>query len=271
MLEQSKLSNALKQLADIEDDMEKIDEQVELFRLKSTIPIFKKRNMLLQDIPGFWKIVLSEHSDFADFIQVSDFKYVDCIDKIEINWPIVSEHKSTEKHKVGDFDIVFHFKELKEDDDMFPEQTVTKKFRIEYDTSKLKKLPKDQDEDSLKEFGFLTSEKVDIEWPTNYSKINPDKIKDKTSAEGKKNYRAGMKSFFGWFRWTGLKPGKEFPHGDDLATLFSEDIYPHALKYYTTAHRDLDDESDEEDEKEGYHGYEDEDDETLSRKKPKYE
>ena len=70
-------------------------------------------------------------------------------------------------------------------------------------------------------------------------------IKDKRSPEGKKKYRQGMKTIFGWFRWTGLKPGKEFPHGDSLASLFSEEIYPFCVKYYAEAQRDLEDEEGE--------------------------
>ena len=56
-----------------------------------------------------------------------------------------------------------------------------------------------------------------------------------------------MKCLFGWFRWTGLRPGKEFPHGDSFATLFIDDLYPYCVKYFTEAQRDLEDENDDSD------------------------
>lgn len=50
------------------------------------------------------------------------------------------------------------------------------------------------------------------------------------------------KSFIDWFSWTGDSNVKEFSNGGELATLFSEDIYPYCVKYYTEAQRDVEDE-----------------------------
>lgn len=227
-----KLSLALQGLANIEDELEACDKKVQNYRLSVLQPVYNKRNALIQDVPDFWKIVLTQHQDFADYIQVEDFKYVENISSIEIDWESIDE-----------FQITFNFQGIEDD---FPKQKVCKKFKLEYDVDKVynpNKLKPEELED-MEEFGYWTSEPCAIQWPASYNGFNPAKIMDKSSAIGKKNYRKGMKSFFGWFKWTGLKIGKEFPNGQDLATLFTDDIYPHCLKYYTQAHRDLEDERD---------------------------
>lgn len=148
---------------------------------------------------------------------------MELIQNIDVIWDIYESNKDPSP---DNFSIVFKFSKLDKD---FPEQTVIKSFRLE------------KSEDAADEFDddeILVSDPVDIIWPKSYDSINPSKITDKKSTEGKKNYRTGMKSFFGWFKWTGKKPGKEFPTGDELARLFSTDIYPNAVKYYTAAQRD---------------------------------
>ena len=86
----------------------------------------------------------------------------------------------------------------------------------------------------------LESSPVNIEWPKDLADINPQKIKEATKdsgmdVEAKKKYREGMKSFFAFFSWTGLKPGKEFRNGEELARLVVESVFPYAVKYYTEA------------------------------------
>lgn len=199
--------------------------------------VYNERDTLSEKIPSFWKIVLSQHLDFANYIRASDFKYIDAIEKVTVDY-------DSDIEKIGNFNITFHFNEVKDD---MPKQIVTKGFQL------VKIIPDHQknddndndneDEDEIEPEETLISEVVDIIWPKQYDSINPSLIKGKKSAEEKKNYRQGMKSFFGWFKWTGLKPGKEFPHGDSFATLFSEDLYPFCVKYYTEAQRDLEDEA----------------------------
>lgn len=196
-------------------------------------PIYAKRDEMIAKIPSFWKIVLSQHSNFANFIRASDFKYVDCIDNVEVKWD-----------QDANYNITIKFNEIQGD---FPSQTVTKAFKIAKIENDMKgKTEEDLEDDEEGEeadvIEKLVSKPVDIIWPKSYDHINPAKIEDKKSTEGKRNYRTGMKTLFGWFKWTGLKPGKEFPNGDSLAELFAEDLYPYCVKYYTEAQRDLEDE-----------------------------
>lgn len=210
-----------------------IDKEVEQFKIKKMESVYNERDTLIEKIPSFWKIVLSQHLDFANYIRASDFKYIDAIEKITVKY-------ASDIEKIGSFSITFHFNKIEGD---LEEQIVTKNFKL------VKIVPEDEekkdaesDEESAEPEETLISDVCSIQWPKEYNSINPDLIEDKKSSEGKKNYRQGMKSFFGWFRWTGLKPGKEFPHGDSLATLFSEDLYPYCVKYYTEAQRDFEDE-----------------------------
>ncbi|CAG60994.1 uncharacterized protein GVI51_J07579 [Nakaseomyces glabratus] len=230
------VGKAFLDLAKYEEDVAKVEDDIEHYRLKMMQPMVERRDNIIKNIPEFWKIVLSQHTSFADFIRASDFKYIDLIDKVKVDWLIIEDPK---QYSVGDFRITLHFNSI---DDDFNEQTVSKVFKL------IKGDINEGDTDDETEEERLVSEPVDIQWPKSYDSINPSLIEDKHSKEGKKSYRQGMKSFFGWFKWTGKKPGKEFPHGDSLATLFSEDIYPYCVKYYTEAQRDLEDEEEDDSE-----------------------
>lgn len=228
--ENLQLSKALRDLSDIEEKLEKIDEQVNQYRIKITAPVYDERYEIISKIPNFWKTVLQVHSDFADYIPVSNFKYVDLIKNIKMTM-------------LNNTDFTLRFEFIASEG--FPEQSVEKTFKLCKDITKLKYTSKLTDDELLdmSEFGFLTSEPVDITWPKEYDSINPHLLQTNTKDENfKKNYRQGMKTFFAWFNWTGLKHGKEFPNGDGLANLFMEDIYPHCLKHYIEAKRDIDDE-----------------------------
>lgn len=226
-----KLSKALRELSDIEEKLEKIDEKVANYRITITEPVFEQRYNVISNIPDFWKTVLQAHSEFLDFVPVSDFKFLDEIKNLKV-----------EMLSNTDFSITVEFGELKESN--FPEQSITKVFKLCKDITKLKytsKLTDDELED-MQEFGFLTSEQVEVTWPSDYDTINPSKMDIKTNNNYKQNYRAGMKTIFAWFNWTGLKHGKEFPNGNGLANLLMEDVYPHCLKHYIEAKRDIEDE-----------------------------
>lgn len=225
-------------LAEIENDVEGVEKETELLRLEKLSPVYLKRKAAIAGIPGFWKVVLSQHSDFANYVRAADLKYIDCIFDIEVQWHCVRDKEADNR----DFTVTFTFDEIPGD---FEAQSVSKAFRIEHDTTKFLYRGKRTEEDDYndEELGFLTSEPVSIVWPKSYDGINPALVKDKTTTEGKRNYRTGMKSFFAWFNWTGLKPGKEFPNGDGLASLLSDDIFPNCTKYYTEAQIDLEDEN----------------------------
>jgi hypothetical protein len=158
---------------------------------------------------------------------------LELIKEIHVTWGI---DDSGEASSPDNFSITFKFDQLGDD---FPEQTITKNFTLEkIDPEEAFKNNEDEEGDDDIVTERLISDSVPITWPKSYDSINPSKIANKKTPEGKKNYRAGMKSFFGWFKWTGKKPGKEFPSGDDLARLFADDIFTNAVKYYTEAQRD---------------------------------
>ncbi|SCU95899.1 LAFA_0G03026g1_1 [Lachancea sp. 'fantastica'] len=232
------LTYSLDALAGVEDDIEKIEKEVEIIRLRKLLPIYERRSKAISGVDGFWKVVLAQHSDFANYVCAADLKYIDCIKSIDIKWPCL-ENEEMDSRNVA---ITIAFEGIEGD---FDAQVVTKFFEIEHDTTKFKYRGKRTEEDDLRdqELGFLTSKPCLVKWPKAFDEINPSFVSDKSTAKGKKNYRTGMKSFFSWFMWTGLKVGKEFPNGDGLANLLSDDIYPNGTKYYTEAQVDLEDEN----------------------------
>ena len=165
--ENLQLSKALRDLSDIEEKLEKIDEKVNEYRINITEPVYDERYEVISRIPNFWKTVLQEHSDFADFIPVSDFKFIDLIRNIKLTML-----------NTTDYSLKFEFA----DSEGFPEQTIVKTFTICKDITKLKYTSKLTDEELLdmSEFGFLTSEPVDITWPEEYDAINPIKLSTNT-------------------------------------------------------------------------------------------
>ncbi|CEP64383.1 Vps75p LALA0_S11e02828g [Lachancea lanzarotensis] len=235
---EDRLTRSLDALGGVEDDIEKVEKEVELIRLSKLSPIYERRSRAISGVDGFWKVVLSQHSDFANYVRAADLKYVDCIKSIDIKW-LCLENKNKDYRDVA---ISFEFEGIDGD---FEAQVVTKYFTIEHDTSMFKYRGKRTEEDDLRdqELGFLTSKPCAIKWPKSYDGINPSLVSDKTSAKGKKDYRTGMKSFFSWFMWTGLKIGKEFSNGDGFANLLTDDIFPNSTKYYTEAQVDLEDEN----------------------------
>ncbi|SCU96846.1 LADA_0H03048g1_1 [Lachancea dasiensis] len=240
-MDEANLTKSLEALAGVEDDVEAVEREVEILRLSKLSPIYATRNKAIVGIPEFWKVVLSQHSDFANYVRAADLKYVDCINSISVKWPCTDDTTADNR----EFSITIDFEGIEGD---FDSQVVTKVFKIEHDVSKLRYKGKATEEELLRdeELGFLTSTPCEIKWPKSFNHINPGLVVDKSTVEGKKNYRTGMKSLFAWFKWTGLKLGKEFPNGDGLAALFRDDIFPNCTKYYTEAQIDLEDENIEE-------------------------
>ncbi|KAH3665490.1 hypothetical protein OGAPHI_003676 [Ogataea philodendri] len=203
--------------------MDEVEKQLERVRFEKIQPIYSKRRGLLIEIASFWYIVLAEHEDFQEYIQTQDMKYLEYIKEIYVEYLVEDDPLK--------FSITFGFEAPNGE---IPTQSVTKVFE------------KTRDADSGEE--KLVSSAVGFDWPKDLDSINPLLIKSKgdlTPAD-KKNYRTGMKSFFAFFAWTGKKPGKEYRHGEDLALLIAEDLFPHATKYYTEAAPGLGDEEEDE-------------------------
>ncbi|EGW34084.1 uncharacterized protein SPAPADRAFT_59507, partial [Spathaspora passalidarum NRRL Y-27907] len=201
-LSNEELSAKLTELSEWENQMSHTEKQLEITRLKKVHPLYEKRREILKSIPKFWYIVLAEGDEFVEYVNLDDLKYIEFIDDIYVYYPIADTDVSEDNFK--DFSITISFAES----ELIPKQTVTKHFKTIFGEEGEK----------------ITSEPVDIIWPTDIEDLNPRAIKQKNkgkqlSTEDKKNYRAGMRSFFAWFQWTGEKPGKEFRNGEDLTNL----------------------------------------------------
>ncbi|ODV95229.1 hypothetical protein PACTADRAFT_68305 [Pachysolen tannophilus NRRL Y-2460] len=221
------LEKVLIGLAECEQDMDEAEKDSEIYRINKTQSIYAKRRCLLVQIPKFWYIVLAQNEDFSEYISTDDLKYLEYIKDIYVEWMIDAEGKKSKNPR--DFSITFEFESI--DEKEIKNQKIVKKFQTVNDS--------ENGEEKL------ISSPTKIEWPYDYDSINPNKIEDKTSKEGKKNYRAGMRSFFAWFKWTGLKPGKEFRNGEELARLITDDLFPYSVKYYTEAMPGIGDDDDD--------------------------
>ncbi|ODV82021.1 uncharacterized protein CANTADRAFT_39238, partial [Suhomyces tanzawaensis NRRL Y-17324] len=238
--ESNALQQSLDELASLEKDMSVAERDSEVFRIKRTQHIYASRRDILNKIPTFWYIVLAENDDFAEYISVEDLKYLELIDNIYVHYNIADIENPSEddlKH-FKDFYITIDFSSK---DGVIPDQKVTKHFKTIIEDGEEK----------------IISEPVDIKWPHELDAINPALIKKnkgkQLSADDKKNYRLGMKSFFSWFAWTGEKPGKEFRNGEDLTRLIVDDLFLNATKYYVLAlpNDEDSDDSNEDDSSEG--------------------
>lgn len=218
----------------IEKQQQKTDLDVQKYKVGLTKPIFVHRRKVLSKIPKFWYIVLAQHEDFQEYIETEDMKYFEYLTDIYVE-KMVDSNGSNDDPKTYSLTMSFNSPHGE-----IANQTVTKYFYTETNP--------DTGYESVK------SHKADIKWPKEFNDVNPILIKKnhkkgtKWSHEEKKNYRIGMKSFFAFFTWTGEKSGKEYRYGEELAELFSEDIFPLAVDYYTLAAPGLGKDNEEEDE-----------------------
>jgi template-activating factor I len=103
------ISEAFEKVADIEDEMEKINvEQVEeearlqhVFDLKKA-PLYTKRNAVLSEIPMFWMDALNNHQVFSAMITDDDMSVLEHLTNIEVT-------RSADDFR--SFAITFHFSE----------------------------------------------------------------------------------------------------------------------------------------------------------------
>ncbi len=200
--------------------------------MKLTKPLFEQRRNVLAKIPKFWYIVLAQHEDFQEYVQTEDMKYLEYIKDIYIEKMIDANGKNDDPKTYA---ITFQFESQNGE---IENQEVTKYFYTETNP--------DSGYESLKSYN------AEIKWPAEFDKINPSLVKKgrkdgKWTHEEKKNYRIGMKSFFAFFSWTGKRPGKEYRYGEELAEMFSEDIFPLAVDYYTLAAPGLNENDDNDD------------------------
>lgn len=238
------LEESFLQLQRIESQIQRADAKVEQFKNQLFTPIYNRRREYLKTIPKFWYVVLAQHEDFQEYVSVEDMKYMELISDLYVEfWDETKTDESDEVTKNSlpkkGFTITVTFKNINDDKDIdIKEQTVTKRFEwvVNAETGTRQ----------------LQSEPVAMEWPAELKNINPEALKKKAKDEGrtlnteeKKSYRQGMRSFFSFWQWTGLKTGKEYRNGEDLATFIAEDIFPAALDYYVLAAPGLGDNDEE--------------------------
>ncbi|GEQ67554.1 hypothetical protein JCM33374_g1219 [Metschnikowia sp. JCM 33374] len=249
----NELSEYLEKLSDCEVQMAEAEKQCEIYHAKKTQSIFGNRRDITKNIPQFWYIVLAQCEDFAEWVRPEDLKYMEQISDIYVHRDIVD---SDDVKHYRDFSITFEFKG-NDGEASIPSQTVTKKFNF-------------SKEDGVEK---MTSEAVSIEWPQELHDICPALIRKNKqgeySADERKKYRQGMRSFFAWFEWTGRKPGKEFRGGEDLTQLLTDEIFPSAVNLYVEAMNSEQDSDADSSEGEELDVSEDEDDEEPEPKKQK--
>lgn len=220
--EAANLEKCLVELASCEQEMDQAEKDAEVYRIKNTQKIYESRRQILKRIPQFWYIVLAENDDFAEYLAPEDLQYLETITDVYIHHKVVDT--GDVKH-YRDFSITISFEDkASEDHAIIIKQEITKHFSTVMEDGEEK----------------LVSEPAAVEWPHDLGSINPKLIKKRAdggdlSKDEKKNYRAGMRSLFAWFDWTGARPRKEFRSGDDLARLILDNIFPYAVKYYTEA------------------------------------
>jgi hypothetical protein len=221
-------------LQQIESEIQRADAKVEQFKNNLFTPIYHRRRKYLENIPKFWYVVFAQHEDFQEYVTVEDMKYIELITDLYVEfWDKTNIEENDEITKESlpkkGFTISISFKSSDSGkDNLIKDQTVTKSFEWIIDP-----------ESGSRQ---LQSTPVNFEWPNELKKIDPVFIKAHAKNESrsltsdeKKKYRQGMRSFFSFWQWTGLKPGKEYRNGEDLATLIAEDIFPAALDYYVLA------------------------------------
>lgn len=231
MSEAEKLSDSLAQLAAVEQKIGHAEREVEIFRIKKTQSIYADRRAITSTIPQFWYIVLAQNDDFADYVRAEDLKFLDYLDDIYVHFDIAD---SDSPNHYRDFSITVSFKD---DSGVVPTQTVTKRFHVSEENGE----------------ETITSDVAEVQWPAELADTCPATIRrnknGEFTADQKKKYRQGMKSFFAWFEWTGTKPNKEFRAGEDLTRLIIDELFPNAVKYYAEALQN--DQESEEDSLEG--------------------
>lgn len=173
----------------------------------------------MKKIPTFWFTVLQTSPDLAEFITVEDAELLDNLSDLHVEW-------DKENHR--NFSITFSFREngFLEDSSL----TLKKDFEC-----------KDLGQGQYK----YVSKPTEIKW-----KKGMDLTKNK-DGEAASDYD----TFFNFFSFTGEGPG-DFQQGENMALTITEELYPHALKFFVEANTMSDD-----DDIEGEYEIEEDDDE----------
>lgn len=215
-------------------------------------PFYESRRQKVKLIPEFWAHVIRGSAELLDpFMTFEDLDLLLKIKDLYVSWDEVNPLN---------FSIEFEFEPNQYLDDshlILKKNFFYKEKKISTASSKSSRNQAESQDDKETEFERLqvliekrqreiedegyVSEPVPIKWRKgkNLTRIND----------------TGINSFFSWFNYIGEGPG-DFSGGQDLASIISEEIFPHATKFYwdglleqTTgeAEFDLDEDEDEED------------------------
>lgn len=100
----------LNKLSVWEQEMDKVEKEVDVYRLKLAQPMYANRRSILKKIPKFWYIILAENDEFSDYASPEDLKYLEFIDDIYVHYPVVDNDSGTSTNNPRDFDITISFK-----------------------------------------------------------------------------------------------------------------------------------------------------------------
>jgi len=252
------------QLAELEREFDKVD--VEILR-ETTIkqsPLYDKRNAITSAISGFWPHVFEDASSslgFDEHITPEDAEVLAHLTELNVTRP------NAEKGDPRDIEFRFTFK----DNDYMPAQTVTKLFTYQDGrpgSPGLISTPTKIEWKDTKDLTFGVNKAAIEAFEERKAKAQDKKAKlGGKEQELLRLLNKNSQSFFTWFSYTGshrdlneddddiedlddedeggiTRPVDPFPFGDELAIQLAEDVFPHAVKYFTSSLEETDDEDD---------------------------
>ncbi|CAH9095820.1 unnamed protein product [Cuscuta epithymum] len=196
------LSLSMEKLQEIQDELEKINEEasdkvLEVEQKYSEIrkPIYQKRNEIIKRIPDFWLTAFSSHPVIGELLTAEDQKIFKFLTSIEV--------EDSKDVKSG-YTVTFSFKP----NPYFEDTKLTKSYTFHEDgTTKITATP--------------------IKWKEGME------IHNGVTNEKKGNKRPPQEeSFFTMFVETQQKDEEIDDMRDEVAELFKEDIWPDPLSYF---------------------------------------
>ncbi|KAL2523102.1 NAP1-related protein 2 [Forsythia ovata] len=217
---------SLEKLQDIQDELEKVNEEasekvLEVEQKYNEIrrPVYVRRNEIISSIPDFWITAFLSHPSLGDLLNEEDqkiFKYLDALDV---------------------------------EDDLKLGYSITFKFKPNpfFENTELIKTIKFFNEGTTKISG------TNINWKEGMGSANGSNDEKKGNKRPPSN-----ESFFSWFSETQQEDAGEGLH-DEVAEIIKEDLWSNPIKYFNNEADEEDSEEDEDDE-EGDEGDDEEDD-----------
>ncbi|KAF2095853.1 hypothetical protein NA57DRAFT_43401 [Rhizodiscina lignyota] len=266
------------ELIQLEYDFDDVDCEITRQQYKLSTNLYTKRNTLTSAIPHFWALVLEQApTDIDQFITPSDSKLIaECLTGIEVTRPEIIDPAGSPR--------TVHIKFTFSENEWFEDKVLEKTFYFRRASDTWSGLVSEPVKINWKKGKDLTKgltdaaynlwqkkEKLHLNGINGVNGTNgaAKKLPEETTLERKLEI-AGEEStsFFTFFSFR-KKKGEEVedvkmdesafeeqdlevcPHGGEVAMVIADDIWPNAIKYFTTAQEDDDDDDDE------FEGFED--------------